>query len=116
MKFLIIYALILMEYELNLFNCQKTVRNESKNESNFNESNEDFKLGYYFWLLVLSLLYGSISIISIIGNSLIIFTIIRSKRMRNVTNFFICNLALSDIIIGFLVSPFQVFSSFFLNV
>lgn len=107
MKFLIIHALILMAYELSLFNCQQTIKNELKNKSNF--SNEDFKLGDYFWLVVLSVLYGSISIISIIGNSLIILTIIKSKRMRNVTNFFICNLALSDIIIGFLVSPFQVF-------
>ena len=111
-------SIILFTFQFSLFNCIEEVMimtkiNDSNESSISNNDNnyinkESNPVGY-FWLIFLSFLYGLISIISIVGNSLIICTIVRNKRMRNVTNFFICNLALADIVIGFLVSPFQVF-------
>ena len=52
--------------------------------------------------------YYSISLISIFGNFLIIYVVIKNKRMHNVTNYFITNLALVDIIISLFSTPFQV--------
>lgn len=58
-------------------------------------------------LILLSLLYGSISLIAVIGNSLVIWIVITTKQMHSVTNFYICNLAFADVIIGLFSIPFQ---------
>lgn len=59
-------------------------------------------------LVLLSILYGTISFLAVVGNSLVIWIISTSRRMQNVTNFFIANLALADIVIGLFAIPFQV--------
>lgn len=58
-------------------------------------------------LILLSLLYGSISLIAVIGNSLVIWIVITTKQMHSVTNFYIGNLAVADVIIGLFSIPFQ---------
>ncbi|PBC25231.1 Tachykinin peptides receptor 99D [Apis cerana cerana] len=58
-------------------------------------------------LVLLSILYGTISFLAVVGNSLVIWIISTSRRMQNVTNFFIANLALADIVIGLFAIPFQ---------
>ncbi|XP_045211888.1 substance-P receptor-like [Mercenaria mercenaria] len=58
-------------------------------------------------VVVLAILYGSISIIAIIGNGLVILVIAKDKRMQTVTNIFIGNLAVADVIIGLFTTPFQ---------
>jgi hypothetical protein len=61
-----------------------------------------------YMFVIISCLYGLISVISVLGNFLIILVVMKNKRMQNVTNYFICNLALADIVIGIFVLPFQV--------
>lgn len=56
---------------------------------------------------LLSVFYGSISILAVVGNSLVIWIVLTSRRMQNVTNCFIANLALADIVIGLFAIPFQ---------
>jgi len=46
------------------------------------------------------------SFVAVTGNSLVIYIII-FKRMRTVTNMYIANLAMADVIIGLLAIPFQ---------
>lgn len=58
-------------------------------------------------VVVLAILYGSISILSITGNSLVILVIAKDKRMQTVTNIFIANLATADIFLGMFTTPFQ---------
>ena len=52
------------------------------------------------------LLYVSTSFTAVTGNSLVIY-VIMFKRMRTVTNLYIANLALADVIIGLFAIPFQ---------
>ncbi|KAL1131311.1 hypothetical protein AAG570_010929 [Ranatra chinensis] len=59
-------------------------------------------------IVFLSLCYGSISVAAVIGNGLVIWVIVTSRRMRNVTNYYIANLALADIVIGLFAIPFEV--------
>ncbi|XP_076662998.1 RYamide receptor isoform X2 [Andrena cerasifolii] len=59
------------------------------------------------YLVILSILYGSISFLAVVGNSLVIWIIASSRHMQNVTNIFIANLALADIVIGLFSIPFQ---------
>lgn len=60
-------------------------------------------------IVLLSIFYGSISIIAVIGNSLVIWIVATTRQMQTVTNLFIANLALADVVIGMFVIPFQVF-------
>lgn len=60
------------------------------------------------WMAVLlSLIYFVVSFCTVIGNWMVLWIVIRSKIMRNVTNLFIANLAVADIIIGAFAIPFQ---------
>uniref|UniRef100_A0AAN0LHY1 Neuropeptide SIFamide receptor n=1 Tax=Polyphagotarsonemus latus TaxID=1204166 RepID=A0AAN0LHY1_9ACAR len=43
--------------------------------------------------------YSLVFILGFIGNCCVIFVVIRSSQMRNATNFFICNLALADMLV-----------------
>jgi leucokinin receptor len=59
-------------------------------------------------LVLIIILYTLISIITVFGNTLTIIVIQKNRRMQNVTNYFISNLALADIVIGLFVTPFIV--------
>ena len=51
-------------------------------------------------------LYVGTSFVAVTGNILVIYVII-FKRVRTVTNMYIANLALADVIIGLFAIPFQ---------
>ena len=56
---------------------------------------------------LLSVLYGFISLASLLGNTLVIYVVVVSPRMRTVTNYYIANMALADVIIALFAIPFQ---------
>jgi hypothetical protein len=58
--------------------------------------------------VVFHVIYYAISTVSICGNLLIIYAVLRYKKMRNVTNYFITNLAIVDIVISLFSTPLQV--------
>lgn len=51
-------------------------------------------------------LYSLIFLAGVIGNVLVILTLVQHQRMRTVTNVFLLNLAASDIMLGVLCMPF----------
>lgn len=51
-------------------------------------------------------LYTTILLLAVIGNSLVILTLVQNRRMRTITNVFLLNLAVSDILLGVLCMPF----------
>ncbi|XP_022257121.1 cholecystokinin receptor-like [Limulus polyphemus] len=54
----------------------------------------------------LILLYTIILLLAIVGNTLVIITLAINKRMRTVTNVFLMNLAISDLLLGVFCMPF----------
>ncbi|XP_053686021.1 substance-K receptor-like [Sabethes cyaneus] len=58
-------------------------------------------------IILLSVFYGTISILAVIGNSLVIWIVVTTKQMQTITNMFIANLALADVTIGMFAIPFQ---------
>ena len=58
-------------------------------------------------VVFLSIAYGAVSLAAVIGNSAVLWFVVRSHRLRTVTNIFIANLAIADILIGALAIPFQ---------
>lgn len=61
-----------------------------------------------YLIVFLSICYISISVAAVVGNGLVIWVILTSRRMRNVTNYYIANLALADIAVGLFAIPFEV--------
>ncbi|XP_053399652.1 cholecystokinin receptor type A-like isoform X2 [Mercenaria mercenaria] len=53
-------------------------------------------------------LYSLIFILSVVGNLLVIITLIQNKRMRTVTNVFLLNLSLSDLLLAVFCMPFTI--------
>ncbi|XP_067141357.1 cholecystokinin receptor-like isoform X2 [Centruroides vittatus] len=51
-------------------------------------------------------LYTLIFICGLVGNSLVIATLVRNRRLRIVTNIFLLNLAVSDLLLGVFCMPF----------
>uniref|UniRef100_A0A1B0CY22 G-protein coupled receptors family 1 profile domain-containing protein n=1 Tax=Lutzomyia longipalpis TaxID=7200 RepID=A0A1B0CY22_LUTLO len=52
------------------------------------------------------ILYFMIFVLGVVGNVLVCFVVFRNRAMQTVTNLFITNLALSDILLCFLAVPF----------
>lgn len=59
--------------------------------------------------------YIVIFLLSVIGNSLVILTLVQSRRMRTVTNLFLLNLAVSDLFLGVFCMPFTLVGSLLRN-
>ncbi|XP_050303843.1 cholecystokinin receptor type A-like [Anthonomus grandis grandis] len=51
-------------------------------------------------------LYVVIFLLSIVGNTLVLFTLSKNKRMRTVTNVYLLNLAVADLLLGVFCMPF----------
>ncbi|XP_026828905.1 cholecystokinin receptor isoform X2 [Ooceraea biroi] len=60
-------------------------------------------------------LYGTIFFLSIVGNSLVLITLARNKRMRTVTNVYLLNLAISDLLLGVFCMPFTLLGQILKN-
>ncbi|ESN92757.1 hypothetical protein HELRODRAFT_119463, partial [Helobdella robusta] len=57
---------------------------------------------------LLYFLYGSVSLVTVLGNALVIAAIIiYGRSMRTTTNMFIINLSLADVALGLFSTPFQ---------
>ena len=52
--------------------------------------------------------YSLIFILSVVGNLLVIITLIQNKRMRTVTNVFLLNLSISDLLLAVFCMPFTI--------
>ncbi|XP_076838775.1 neuropeptide Y receptor Y2, like [Brachyhypopomus gauderio] len=56
--------------------------------------------------VVLILAYSTIILLGVVGNSLVIYVVCKFKTLRTVTNFFIANLAVADLLVNTLCLPF----------
>ncbi len=52
-------------------------------------------------------LYAMVSLMSLTGNFMVIWTVFRNKHMRTVTNYYIVNLATSDFLVTAFVMPLK---------
>ena len=54
----------------------------------------------------LSIPYAVIFLLSVVGNCLVILTLVRHKKMRTITNMYLLNLAVSDLLLAVFCMPF----------
>ncbi|VEL09868.1 unnamed protein product [Protopolystoma xenopodis] len=58
------------------------------------------RLRFELWVVVLlGVLYSTVFVLSIIGNSFVLATVVRNPEMRSSTNLFICNLSVADLLV-----------------
>lgn len=78
--------------------------------TNFNESCEILPANYTTrkptFSTVVYTMYVTIFVIALLGNVFVCYIVMQSPRMRTVTNYFIMNLAVGDILITVLCVPF----------
>ncbi|KAL3318845.1 hypothetical protein Ciccas_002496 [Cichlidogyrus casuarinus] len=61
----------------------------------------DFKLVVFY-----DILYTIISLLGVIGNSVVLYIVVSKPHMRTITNIFIANLSVSDILMSIVATPF----------
>ena len=64
-------------------------------------------------VVVLTIAYFVVFILGIVNNSLVVSVVYRNRQMRTVTNYFIANLAIADILVCILVLPITLLSNVF---
>lgn len=83
-------------------NCCSTIA--AINEEDFLKLDDSTKLLGVQIILILA--YSTIILFGVIGNSLVIYVVYKFKNLRTVTNFFIVNLAVADLLVNMLCLPF----------
>lgn len=91
-----------LQLELKSSNCCSTIG--TINDENFFELGDSTKLVGVQVILILA--YSTIILFGVIGNSLVIYVVFKFKNLRTVTNFFIVNLAVADLLVNTLCLPF----------
>uniref|UniRef100_A0A182J901 G-protein coupled receptors family 1 profile domain-containing protein n=1 Tax=Anopheles atroparvus TaxID=41427 RepID=A0A182J901_ANOAO len=78
------------------------------------ECSNAYSAGTYFQMTSY-FMYITIFVIAVIGNSIVLFIVQSNPRMRTVTNFFITNLAVGDLMMTLFCVPFTFISLFILQ-
>ncbi len=78
------------------------------NFSSYPNSSYSYNTTDYFTTtgVIIITLYAIIFLFSISGNTLVILTLIQNRRMRTVTNFFLLNLSIGDLLMAVFCMPF----------
>ncbi|KAG7190896.1 hypothetical protein KM043_006956 [Ampulex compressa] len=99
-----------MEESGGLFNASKTV-----NESAVEQMPDRFYRHSMAMSAVYCVAYVLVFVVGLIGNSFVIAVVYRSPRMRTVTNFFIVNLAVADVLVIVFCLPPTLMSNIFVR-
>jgi len=60
---------------------------------------------FFLYEVAVPILYGIVTVLGVIGNSLVIYVIVSKERMRTVTNFLLLNLAIADLSFVVVIPP-----------
>lgn len=64
---------------------------------------------------LVSVLYGTVFLVAMAGNGLVLYTVLGAPRMRSATNLLLLNLALGDLLLAALCVPFSAVSTLLLQ-
>ena len=85
-----------------------------------NKSTDDDSLELYpdirqpvYMVVIYSLAYGIIFLFALFGNIVVVAVVFRNRRMHNLTNLFIVNLAVADILVAVFCIPITLLDSLF---
>lgn len=82
--------------------------NTNNEDQHFDQAFQDAQAG-------IILLYTVACIVAVVGNTCAVYVVVSRRRMRNVTNYFIASLALSDILMAVVCIPFNLVANVLFN-
>lgn len=95
-------------------NNLSSLLNEVPAESRFDEYGCPYPEGYYkdftqipAVLATIIVIYVVVIVLAICGNMLVIWTVWKNNHMHTVTNYYIVNLAMSDLLVSAIVTPLK---------
>jgi allatostatin receptor len=97
---------MIMELE-NSSTSEKLIRNNISLEMSTENHYTPFELKI---AILISITFGITIIVGIVGNSLVLLTILLQKQMRSTTNILILNLAFAELLFILLCVPFTGFN------
>ena len=78
----------------------------SKFEANYSSnSSANHKIGFETVVIANCILNAPLMLLSIIGNALVLVAILKTPSLRSPSVIFLCNLAISDLLVGLVVQP-----------
>ena len=89
-------------YSENIYNTQ-----HMDITTNCTSYSERFDKHLSSWMIVTSIALGTINLVVLIGNSLVVVAVIKYRKLRTITNVYIVSLACADMMLGILVLPFS---------
>ena len=89
----------------NLTNSQSMANGNGSTLNGTEVNMDDFAMPTYAQVVMI-LMYTTITVLAVGGNSIVVYIVLAYQRMRTVTNYFIVNLSLSDIIMSCICIPF----------
>jgi 7 transmembrane receptor (rhodopsin family) len=93
--------------------------NDAFNQSHWDElcnsGTQSGALSSFLFQTAIYIMYIGILLLALVGNGVVCYIVHSSPRMRTVTNYFIANLALGDILMSFFCIPFSFISMFVLQ-
>ncbi|GFS54843.1 QRFP-like peptide receptor [Trichonephila inaurata madagascariensis] len=83
-----------------------------QNSSGYLDYDRDESFSMYFLeeLVPVAVIYGITLVVGLIGNLLIIYTVISFRRMRTISNVFLASLATADLLVVLICVPVKVSS------
>lgn len=81
------------------------VKNGTSNNTDYEDLGEFAMPGYAQAVMIL--MYTTIIILAVGGNAIVVYIVLAYQRMRTVTNYFIVNLSLADMIMSIVCIPFS---------
>lgn len=82
---------------------------------NFSSCEKDDQDNSAFFQTTVYVMYISIFVFALFGNGIVCYIVYSSPRMKTVTNYFIVNLAIGDILMSLFCVPFSFFSTLLLQ-
>ncbi|XP_075972005.1 RYamide receptor-like [Anticarsia gemmatalis] len=97
----------------NNHSCINDSRPPEKLVCVFNTSTED--IASHIFQICVYIMYSAVIIVALLGNGLVCFVVHTTPRMKTVTNYFIVNLAVGDILMTLFCVPFSFVSQLLLR-
>ena len=85
-----------------------TLNSNTTDKTVQNHSNDHHQDDFTAWDYLVMGVYGLIVLISLFGNGLVFSVIVRTRRLHTITNLFIANLSLGDLLMTTFNIPFTV--------
>ena len=96
---------------LKVISVKDSVSQRSVSQRSTLKTNALFFFPFSGVIVILSILYGIVALLTLYGNTLILWIVSTTKSMQDVINLYICNLAIGDITLALFCIPFQFYAA-----